>query len=483
MKYLAKFISLVFAVAVLCPFAGAQNHGQTTAPVQNNSWVQPAVSVQKVQGVTTNVKENLNPDIPQQPQRKWVMLLYSNLTDLQSATKAHLKEINALKSNKDFTVVAEILEKGQKGYSTGRYYLGQRGLVQAQRHQKDMGDYRTVSDFVVWAKKHFPAAHYLLIIDAHGSGHLDYDMPGASRRASTRNAAATYSAQEFSQLGSGSLGGTTQEIGYSRDPRSKNFIRAEQTGKMLQRAGGVDVFVFYSCMMQTLELLYTVGNGAGYIVGSQEKMGSASMNYYTLGRGLTDNPNTYPDDLSLQVLKTSLAKPGGDLTLSAVNVSKIPKLVLALDKWARYMMSLPKDISEPVLSAALASAYRITMFDEKEDPDNTASILADLGNFVTLTMRHEMTTPQMKEAGRAVLSALNEAVLLRAVKGEGRSGHHITPLGISIGLPNFTDPQKAGLIYPLETPYKNLRFVKDSSWLQFTQWMEKLLKDFNWVSN
>lgn len=193
--------------------------------------------------------------------KEWTVMAYMNtLNDLETflVGKNHLNALEKVGSTDRVNVVAELgrargnaFDASDNWTGVRRYYVtgdaatdphGYRINSRVLRHydKADMGDWRHLQDFILWAKENYPAKRYLLIINSHGTGWK------------SNNEAPHY----------------TKGISY--DYYSGNHVTTEQLGQVFAAAGKIDVYVNDACLMMDAAVLYELGRHADYVVGSEE---------------------------------------------------------------------------------------------------------------------------------------------------------------------------------------------------------------------
>ena len=144
------------------------------------------------------------------------------------------------------------------GSQNQRWKLENGGLTHlADLGPKNMGDPRTLTDFIVWGMENYPNNHYALIFWNHGGGSV-----------------LGFGADELFDGDSLTLDEIAKALSDAYD----------QTGRMLELVG------FDACLMATVEAAYAVSPYANYLVASQELEPGHGWNYEPIMRYLSENP-------------------------------------------------------------------------------------------------------------------------------------------------------------------------------------------------
>lgn len=201
--------------------------------------------------------------------KEWTVMAYMNtLNDLETflVGKNHVNALEKVGSTDRMNVVAELgrargnaFDESDNWTGVRRYFItndaasdpnGYRINSQVLRHYEkaDMGDWKHLQDFILWAKEAYPAKRYMLIINSHGTGwKSNHEAPHYSK-------------------------------GISYDYYSGNHVTTEQLGKVFEAAGKIDVYVNDACLMMDAAVLYELGRHADYVVGSEETTSIALTN-------------------------------------------------------------------------------------------------------------------------------------------------------------------------------------------------------------
>ncbi|MGN6503039.1 MAG: clostripain-related cysteine peptidase [Pseudolysinimonas sp.] len=167
--------------------------------------------------------------------------------------------------------------------------------------ESNTGDPQVLADFISYTIQKFPAAHYALILNDHGSS-----WPGVGADGSSNN----------DQL-------TLQEL---HDGISKGLD-----------AGGVDnldILGFDACLMATYETASTLQDVASRMIASEELEPGYGWDYTSLETAARGGK---PDEVAAAVLKAyseqSLAEGESQVTLAAIDLTKMPAIDKAIDSF------------------------------------------------------------------------------------------------------------------------------------------------------
>ena len=413
----------------------------------------------------------------------WLVMLYQDADDqvLEKDIYIDLNEAERVGSSDQVHIVAQI-DRYRGAYSgdgdwtsTRRYYVTQDSDLNAIHSEvaADLGEVNMASgdslrDFVVWAAKTFPADHYVLILSDHGMGWPGgwTDPTSSGTKESAPIASLLGNALYLDELDR-ALGEIRQQSGIEQ----------------------FDIIGMDACLMAQIEVAAALAPHARYFIASEETEPALGWAYTGFLQALVDNPGIAPADLSRLVVQSyivddqrivdegaradflrqgsplgglfgassisaqDLARQlGRDITMSAIDLQRVPALMESLNTLAYQM----QNTEQTAVASARNYAQSFTnVFGRKTPPS-----YIDLGNFVAILLRQE-NDPALQEAGQAVLEALGETVIAEK-HGRGKRGAS----GLAIYFPNSTlyrSPYTGAQSYTTVAG----RFAADSLWDDF----------------
>jgi hypothetical protein len=292
---------------------------------------------------------------------------------------------------------------------------------------RDMGDYKSLVDFVKWGVDNYPAKKYFVAIWNHGSGWHFQDA----------------------KIKSGDL--VVNDISF--DDNTGNHITTEQLGVALaeikQYIGrNIDIYGSDACLMQMLEVAGEFKNSVDYVVGSEEVEPGEGWPYASFTQKWVGNPQYTPAEVSILLSKEYLkAYSGGAygtraVTFSALDLSKYDAVVNSATQVAAHLKSLPvADLKK--IKTAVRSVQGYYYSDYK-----------DYGHF----LKTVSGLPITKDA--ALLSQAAEDVKALVVTVDS-SPSYTKSTGVAIWLPSGASSYMAR--------YKGLEFDKAARWSAFLE--------------
>jgi len=232
------------------------------------------------------------------------------------------------------------------------------GNAVADWGERDMGDPKTLVDFVSWSKANYPADHYALYFWGHGwNWHPGYVM---------------------------------------EDDTSADSLDYEEMRTALPSLGFVDVVGYDGCNMASMEVFNLWHGHASAVTGSQEYVNWEGLQYDLILAQMAANPNMTAD----QVAIASSQSATGDKTWSAVAVdARFDALFTAMDQWS---VALKNGLGANRRKYDQAFGATRSFWQAPMDKD-----LYDMA----YEMNRLVTDAGIKAKSRAVMNAVNGVVL------------------------------------------------------------------------
>jgi len=352
-------------------------------------------------------------------------------------------------------------------YAAGRIYppgVSKYSKLMADLGEVNMADPATLVDFATWGIKIFPADRYVLILLDHGMG-----WPGGWTDGDMENSLAATGRAPLIKLVGNAL--------YSDQLDTALGQVVDQSG-----IGKFEMIGMDACLMGQLEVFSMLAPHARYAVTSQETEPALGWAYTAFLQTLTENPGMSAEDLSKEVVRSyidgdrrivddlarndflremgsrsasaaQVAKEiGKDVTLSAVDLSKIPDLMNSVNDLACGLQSEDQPAIAEARNYALSFA---NIFGDKTPP-----AYIDLGSFVQI-LKQQSGNQQVQDLADGVLESIKQAVLAEK-HGIGKKG----ATGVAIYFPDsslYKSPYSGSQSYTAITK----RFAKDSVWGDF----------------
>jgi hypothetical protein len=359
----------------------------------------------------------------------------------------------------------------------------------------NMGDIKTLCDFVDWAGRTYPARHYMLVIWDHGDGWRAFDtVPikapkkllskvlskvsderenslDKARELAVKAAQAPVSAEKTVSTLQTALTIPDNKVLKTAVFRAISVDDAHDGAKLynsqiqdglqkLLNGRKLDLMGFDACLMAMVETGYAMRNIANVMVGSEELEPGKGWNYTELLSRLASKPSMEPEELGNTVVKAYEDYYGHEpkpATLSSIRLVEVEALAAAIDDFSDALTKSVKtrhglDVIRRARSLCFVYAPGCNLHG------------IDLGQFCDLIAS---SSDDMKLIGQAqrVRSGLNKSVL-----SNYKSPDRPQSNGLAIYFPASetlynTDPSKEG--YEKDNTDNPVEFVKTRRWVSF----------------
>lgn len=254
---------------------------------------------------------------PQPPQAATTVMVYMVGSDLETGPKNathNLEEMLKAKLPPNTNIVIETGGADVANDSTRlvpnwinvkRHVIANGKLQQvADLGKVDMGAPATLSDFIAWSKKQYPAGSYKLLMWDHGGG----------------------------WWGFGGDENTRDATGGKSSLSLKNLTKAIQDGTQAANIR-FDVIGFDACLMATVEVASALSPYSRYLLASQELEPGSGWNWTSVVASASQDPRTFGKSVADSYIeKQDNAKSMG--TLSLIDLDRIGNVQSALESWS-----------------------------------------------------------------------------------------------------------------------------------------------------
>ena len=264
-------------------------------------------------------------------------MVFMIASDLETKSYAPTKNIEEMESIGSTAKVNIIVETGggspEAAKIDGKRYID---FTKVQRHEilhnniqtlanlgiQDMGDPKTLLDFIVWGISNFPAKKYAIILWDHGSGINGFGVDSVFNNDKL----------------------TLDEIHQA----FANIKKIENNTKKFELIG------FDSCLMASIEVANNLKSFGNYMIASEEIEPQWGWNYSSVLKSLTTYPEQNGTSLGKVIADSFFRKyqsisisQGYDAykeaTLSVVDLTKVAQLVNDLNNFADYLSGIITD--------------------------------------------------------------------------------------------------------------------------------------------
>jgi hypothetical protein len=296
----------------------------------------------------------------------------------------------------------------------------------------DMGDPRTLNDFIRWGQQEAPADHYLVFTWGHGCGWMvDDDAPRGGK------------AKSF-----------CDDEGIDPDTTSINSAEISQA---LAGARPIDVLAMDNCMMAMFEVAYQVRRQVHYLTVSEDEVPDRGFDYFdTLGALTNAHGAITPATLASMIASNNQSAWqhfgfGNTLTNSVVMPGNTITAARALSNLARRLATVHHRYPY-ALRRARTECIEFGMVTDYQYPSD----IIDLGDYLRRLIRYVPDSDVRRDARDA------EQAVSACILANYTSPPYHFATGLSIFMPPATTMTPAYV-----TNYGAFAFCHDTAWLQW----------------
>jgi hypothetical protein len=363
--------------------------------------------------------------LPREPKEWTVLYCQDGNNNLEPEIVKNLLEMESVGSSRDVNIVSQLSRAPGKAIYGGKSHKktridgdwvgSRRYLIEKNRHSvsdrrihstvltssaisPNHGDPKTLSDFIAWGVKNFPAKHYMVVISDHGEG---------------------FRGTGFDKFHHDHL--TLPEL--------------SQAFETARRETGVkpDIITFDTCLMAHSETAFQLRNSANFMVGSEELVGCEGLPNINLLKHLTRHPETSAREFANKLVELSRddatlrAKEGREEAapqMSAIDLAKMEPLAACF-----------KDLTKALKASRIKPETIHSLLRATKHFAPGEKVLADFRDVVDFC--HKLgESPETNDRVRAAAAKLEDAV-----KDSCMSQHNVgrtmeRAQGLSVYLPH-----------------------------------------------
>lgn len=423
-----------------------------------------------------------------QPLREWTVLVYMNANNnLANGAKGLLRnQLGALEPCDQVSVAVEYSHlRGEPGYiwpdaaTHRRCEVGPRRLQTVEElPYQNMAAPKTLEDFLRWGVQRYPAKHYLVVVQGHGSAWRK-SLPDDATRFDEK-------------------GGELPKSGAVAEGSRPATIGVDEIGQVLDRVArdtGVkpDILAFDSCLMSNLEAACELQDRAGLLVGSEDVMTSPAwqraehtLDYAVPLKGILQKLSdrlAQGQDVTARTVATDwideCSRSWTTPTQTALEMARIPAITRAADALAGALLEAPAEALRELLEKTRHFGDEGDRWAREWDSKRHLYDLVDLARQVQADAR----LGGAHEAARQAVQAVEQARLAHEAQDEVQSvwrfsygteePHEVRDYdeerthGVSVYLPDNPKIRERNL--EEGSDYDALRFARETRWPKLIQ--------------
>jgi hypothetical protein len=276
----------------------------------------------------------------------WTIMVYANgKNNLEQDALNNFHSMAQIGSTKDVNIVVELGRPQNPSSDDGGWagvyrFLVKKGMdpipnnaitrVASLGESEDMGQPATLSNFIVWAKKTYPAKKFMLIIWNHGQGWRFQLAANKEVRYAINRAQISQPLQVKAEVNTPTLGGI-KAISIDDDTGSILYNREVEDvlNSEFDTQRPLDVLGFDACLMSMIESAYAFSSSANVMIASEETELTEGWQYAAWLKRLTMLPQSSPEAVARFIVSSYKARYGDEYltTLSAMHLRSAKECV------------------------------------------------------------------------------------------------------------------------------------------------------------
>lgn len=374
------------------------------------------------------------------PEKDWTLLVYLNGNNsLDSFGPANINQMETVGSTDKVNVVVQwaSLARG----TTQRLLIKQdndlnnvTSPVVQDMGKVDMGDYKTLIEFVKWGAANYPAKHYFVDVWDHGGGwHLSSQVK-------------TKATDFFARI-------KNKPMDISWDDGSGNFFTIPQLGLALKEAAKiighkVDVYASDACLMAMPEVSTEMADSVSIFAGSEETEPGAGWPYDAFLKAWNETQDSSAANVAklladLYVKSYEGGESGtSEVTFSVFDLSKTENLNRSIIALGASLSSLPT-ASKTTVATTIGNTQTFLYND-----------FGDLGDFIK-----NLEAAKIPEVKSDTLNSVKSAIGDFVLASHSTPGSYARATGISVWLPSSMDT-----LNTYWAKYSDLQFQQTTHW-------------------
>jgi hypothetical protein len=381
--------------------------------------------------------------------------------NLGGAGKKDLDEMQKVGSDSKINIVVQLNAENNK---TTRFLVEKNNLKVLQEMSRvNYSDPKTLTDFIKWGTKNYPANYYLVNVWNHGEGweNLPADYNWENIRASNplkQSKIRRFKSVLFFKTIRKVHGAPAPERLIAMDVASdlrKVISETEELRKAISDGLPIgkklDILGCDACLMNTLEICYENKDIADYMISSEDTETGNGWPYAMILNKLASKPEMSPRELSIVIIQEHekhYESEGDNITdqgatQSAIDLGQIKLVADSVNKLAELLM---KNLNN-YIAALIAAKEKSQKFTTQE--------YIDFLSFLQQLIKWFPNNDEIKSVAKEILGKL-EGMTGSLIIANAKSGESVKDAnGLSIYFPNSDN---------YSPDYSDLLFSKEGKW-------------------
>lgn len=373
-------------------------------------------NIKEVNDVFTFATEKPELPIVDKVKKSIIMGYWSLDSNIDSVADTHLPNLEEVGSNENLNIILLLDRKDKNPRS---YYIDKKDSTYVNLKEKNMSDPKELENFVSSSLKNYPAFIKILDIASHGHGYKGLIVD-------------------------------TDPVKDSIMPTDKfaSSLRKALNGKKL------DLINVLACLMSNIEFMNEIKDLSNYVVASQDITVGGQILAYKKAYSKISQGDDNIEKVVKKIVETA-SKIQIATTMVGINLNKINQVTLSINKLSLVLID---KLNDKNIANKILNAYNQTLA-----PYGT--ILSDLPSRDIISFCNNLlliNDNDIKNVANNVKKDLKASFIIeKSVEGKNANG-------MSIYMP-YLDLHK-----DIDVNYTNLKFVKETNWLNFIDKLSKL---------
>ncbi len=387
------------------------------------------------------------------------MVFIAGDNDLDTFGVGDIEEMMSVKNTgKDLCILVQQDQSILARDASTKRFVIKNGIKEKTVHlgETNTGDVNTLTDFLRWGIKNYPADRNIVVLWNHGGGtrdelYPDYDKNETTVRAVNLNPTMgnqpSFFPQELRlkrieslmknyQIEQGEAIRRLSAIESKAilfDDQSRDFLDNLELKKVFSDLGeSVDIIGFDACLMGMMEVAYQLKDYAKIVVGSEELVPGKGWDYGAIVNYLVKHPKASNEDIAKAIIDSFTASYADQtalkFTLSSIRTDKLAYVACLMNHFAHTILRKEKNIRSTFLPIVDAT--------QTFDYQNNEQIYRDLYHFVSLTKQHYINDSEITLSAQNLLNGLESLI----VENQTNSLENAHGLSVYLPLlPNMSD--------------------------------------------
>lgn len=391
-----------------------------------NNFDQPLESknINEVNDVFAFATEKPKLPIVNKVKKSIIMGYWALDSNIDPAADTHLPNLEEVGSNENLNI---ILLLDRKDKNTRTYFIDKKDSTYVNLKEKNMSDSKELESFVNSSLKNYPAFIKILDIASHGFGYKGFIV--------------------------------------DMDPVKNSIMPIDKFATSLRKALNgkkLDLINILACLMSNIEFMNEIKDLSNYAVASQDVTYGGEILAYKNAYSKLSQGDDNVEKIVKKIVETA-SKIKNATTMAGIDLSKINQVTLSINKLSLVLID---KLSDKNIASKILNAYNQTPapFGSTLDKLPSRDIISFCNNLLLIN------DSDIKNLANNLKKDLKSSFIIEK-SAEGKNAN-----GMSIYMPLLDVHQE------IDVNYTNLKFAKETNWLNFINKLSKLPNENKYVT-